>query len=74
MGCLGALLEDLVEIFGEVGAKIGPRRTQDGPSWQQVAPKMGHDSAKMALSGSVWEFLDADLVTFFAIFGKMAEV
>ena len=55
MGCLGALLEDLVEIFGEVGAKMGPRWTQDGPSWQQVAPKMGHDGAKMAILGSVWE-------------------
>ena len=49
LGCLGALLDDLVEIFGEVGAKMGPRWTQDGPSWQQVAPKMGHDGAKIAL-------------------------
>ena len=46
---------DLVEIFGEVGAKMGPRWTQDGPSWQQVAPKMGHDGAKMAILRSVWE-------------------
>ena len=44
-----------MEIFGEVGAKMGPRWTQDGPSWQQVAPKMGHDGAKMAILGSVWE-------------------
>ena len=51
LGCLGALLEDLVEIFGEVGAKMGPRWTQDGPSWQQVPPKMGHDGAKIALLG-----------------------
>ena len=50
----GALLEDLVEIFGEVGAKMG---TQDGPSWQQVAPKMGHDGAKMPILVSVWELL-----------------
>ena len=57
LGCLGALLEDLVEIFGEVGAKMGPRWTQDGPSWQQVAPKMGHDGAKMAILGSVWQLL-----------------
>ena len=55
LGCLGALLDDLVEIFGEVGAKMGPRWTQDGPSWQQVAPKMGHDGAKMAILRSVWE-------------------
>ena len=77
MGCLGALLEDLVEIFGEVGAKMDPRWTQDGPSWQQVAPKMGHDGAKMAILGSVWQLLGilgAFLVTFFAIIGKMAEV
>ena len=52
---LGALLEDLVEIFREVGAKMGPRWTQDGPSWQQVAPKMGHDGAKMAILGLVWQ-------------------
>ena len=51
LGCLGALLKDLVEIFGEVGAKMVPRWTQDGPSWQQVAPKMGHDGAKIALLG-----------------------
>ena len=49
---------DLVEIFGEVGAKMGPRWTQDGPSWQQVAPKMGHDDGgKMAILGSVWKLL-----------------
>ena len=42
---------DLVEIFGEVGAKMDPRWTQDGPSWQQVAPKMGHDGAKIGLLG-----------------------
>ena len=72
------LLGDFVEIFGEVGAKMGPRWTQDGPSWQQVAPKMGHDGAKMAILGSVWQLLGgvlkAFLITFFAIIGKMAEV
>ena len=47
----------MLEIFGEVGAKMGPRWTQDGPSWQQVAPKMGHVSAKMAMLGSFWEAL-----------------
>ena len=46
-----------MEIFGEVGAKMGPRWGQDGPSWQQVGPKMGHDSAKMTMLGSVWELL-----------------
>ena len=54
-GASGDLWPDLVEIFGEVGAKMGPRWTQDRPSWQQVAPKMGHDSAKMAMYGSVWK-------------------
>ena len=48
---------DLVEILGELGAKMVPRWTQDGPSWQQVAPKMGHDGAKMAILRSVWELL-----------------
>ena len=55
LGCLEALLDDLVETFCEVGAKMDPRWTQDGPSWQQVAPKMGHDGAKMAMLGSVWK-------------------
>ena len=75
--CLGVLLDDFVGIFGEVGAKMGPRWTQDGPSWQQVPPKMGHDGAKMAILVSVWELSGgpgAFLVTFFAILGKMAEV
>ena len=37
---LGALLDALVEIFGEVGAKMGPRWSQDGPraSWAQDGP------------------------------------
>ena len=77
LGCLGALLEDLVEIFGEVGAKMGPRWTQDGPSWQQVAPKMGHDGAKMALLGSVGELLGAPgniFGDFLHDLWKMAEV
>ena len=46
-----------MEIFSEVGAKMAPRWTQDGPSWQQVAPKMGHDGAKMPILVSVWELL-----------------
>ena len=45
----------MAEIFGVVGAKMGPRWTQDGPSWEQVVPKIGHDGAKMAISGSVWQ-------------------
>ena len=56
-GASGDFCSELVEIFGEVGAKMGPRWRQDGPSWQQVGPKMGHDSAKMTMLGSVWELL-----------------
>ena len=56
-GVFWVLLDDFVEVFGEVGAKMGPRWAQDGPSWQQDTPKMGHDGAKMALLGSVWELL-----------------
>ena len=63
-----------VEIFGELAAKISPRWTQDGPSWQQVAPKMGHDGAKMAISAAFWGVLGPLVVTFSAIFAKMAEV
>ena len=37
--------------------KLGRRKAQDGPSWQQGAPKMGHDGAKMAILGSVWQLL-----------------
>ena len=59
LGSLGALLEISGAIWwrflGEVGAKMDPRWTQDGPSWQQVAPKMDHDGAKMAILRSVWE-------------------
>ena len=40
-----------MEIFGEVCAKMGLRCTQDGPSWQQVAAKMGQDGAKMTMLG-----------------------
>ena len=58
-----------MEIFGEVGAKIGPRWAQDGPSWQQVALKMGHDSAKMTMLGSVCELLGV-LGAFSVIFSK----
>ena len=46
-----------MEIFSEVGAKMGPKWTQDVPSWQQVAPKMDHDSAKRCMLGSDWELL-----------------
>ena len=59
LGCLGAILEDLVEIFGEVGAKMGPRWTQDGPSWQQVAPKMVHEDDNVGLSSAAFGSLNS---------------
>ena len=58
LGCLGALLEVSGAIWWRFLAKMGPRWVQDGPSWQQVAPKLGHDSAKMTMLGSVWELLE----------------
>ena len=66
-------LGDLVEIFGEVGAKMGPRWTQDGLSWQQVAPKMGHDGAKMVIVGSVWELLGGSWEYFRSLFSRSLE-
>ena len=67
-----------MRIWWRFLAKMGPRWTQDGPSWQQVAPKMGHDGAKMAILRSVWELFGGVLgplmVIFFEIFAKMAEV
>ena len=62
-----------MEIFGEVGAKMGPRWTQDGPSWQQVTPKMGHDGAKMALLASVWEALGGSWEQFWSLFSRSWE-
>ena len=58
----------MAEIFGEVGAKMGPRWTQDRPSGQQVAAKMGHDSAKMTVLGSVWQLLGRSWEHFFINF------
>ena len=41
---------------------------QDGPSWQQVAAKMGHDSAKMTVLGSVWQLLEGSWEHFWLLF------
>ena len=56
----GSVLESLGAPLGIHGAifkkflqKLGRRWAQDGRSWRQVAPKMGHDSAKMTMLGSV---------------------
>ena len=57
----GAILED---IFGDIGAKMGATWAKLEPSWQQVAPKKGHVSAKMAMLGL---FLEA-LVEFWKFF------
>ena len=50
---------DFLGIFAQVGAKMGARCAKLGLSWQQVATKMGHDSAKLAILGSTWEVLGA---------------
>ena len=39
------------------GAKMGAGRAKLGPSWRQVASKMGKDSAKIVILGSTWEIL-----------------
>ena len=57
LGGLGALLEIAGTILWRFSVKLGRRWAQDGPSWQQVAPKMDHDSAKRNMLGSVWELL-----------------
>ena len=71
LGSLGALLEIsaaiFTKIFGEVGAKMGPRWTQGGPSWQQVTPKMGHDASKM---GSVWDVLGGSWEHFWSVLSR----
>ena len=50
---------DFLKVSAHVGAKMGARWAKLGPSWQQVATKMGHDSAKLAILGSTWEVLGA---------------
>ena len=53
-GCCGLILEG---FFGDIGAKMVATWAKLEPSWQQVASKMGHVSAKMAMLGSVLEAL-----------------
>ena len=50
---------DFLKKSAQVGAKMGARRPKLGPSWQQVATKMGQDSAKLVILGFTWEFLGA---------------
>ena len=51
---------DFLGISAFVGAKMSARWAKLGPSWQLVATKMGHDSAKLAILGSTWEVLGAN--------------
>ena len=62
-----------MEIFGEVGAKLSPRLIEDVPSWQQLAPKMGHDSAKMTMLASVWELLKGSWEHFWSPISRSLE-
>ena len=57
-----------MKIFGEV-----TRWAQDGPSWQQVAFKMGQDSTEMTMSGSVWELLVGSWEHFWSLFSLSLE-
>ena len=50
---------DFLGISAQVGAKMGARWAKLGPSWEQVATKMGQDSAKLAILGSTWKVLEA---------------
>ena len=59
LGDLGAPFGVLRAIFKEFLRRLARRWAQDGPSWEQVATKMGQDSAKLAILGSTWEVLGA---------------
>ena len=52
--CCGVILEG---FSGDIEAKMVATWANLERSWQQVAAKMGHVSAKMAMLGSVWEAL-----------------
>ena len=54
LGGCGVILEG---FLGDIEAKMVATWAKLEPSWQQVASKMGHGSAKMAMLGSVWEAL-----------------
>ena len=69
-----ALLEVSGAIFWRFSAKMGPRWTEDGPSRQQVAPKMDHDSPQKGHVELSLGAFGGSWVTFLWIFGKMAEV
>ena len=58
-GTFGRPAHDFLKNSAQVGAKMGARWAKLGPSWQLVATKMDHDSAKLAILGSTWEVLGA---------------
>ena len=59
LGDLGAAFGVLRAIFKEFLRRLARRWAKLGPSWEQVATKMGQDSAKLAILGSTWEVLGA---------------
>ena len=76
LGCLGVLLEIPGAIWWRFLAKLGRRWAQDGRKmglWQQVAPKMGHDSAKMTVLGSIWQLLGGSWEHFWLLFLRSLE-
>ena len=71
---LGAPLGLHVAIFLEFLQKLGRRWVQDERNWWQVAPKMGHNSAKLGPNGakmvgcsSTWAVLEWFWEHFFVI-------
>ena len=50
---------DSLKVSVQVGTKMCAREAKLGPSWQQGATKIGHDSAKLVILGSTWEVLGA---------------
>ena len=55
LGDLGATFGVLRAIFEEFLRRLARRWAKLEPSWEQVATKMGQDSAKLAILGSTWE-------------------
>ena len=56
------------EISAEICAMMGARWAKLGPSRQELASKIGHDGARMAILASTWEVLKACWEDFFVIF------
>ena len=67
-----ALQTARLKVSVQVGAKMCAREAKLGPSWQQGATKMGHDSAKLVILGSTWEILGACWEHFRDYFGTWA--